>query len=325
MTSRLATAVWAAAAVGWGAPVSGDGPIFEKDVLPILSTYCFTCHGKSSPEQGLDLRTARSVLRGAFNGPVVEKGAPERSRLYRKVSERQMPPPAFKSVVPEADVETIRRWIETGAASEEGEAVPEDAQRQIARFEERIQPLFAARCVGCHGDSPQGGLDLRTLASVLRGGEHGPVLLEGFSDKSILIRQLVSGAMPPGGAGEPLSPGEIEEIRAWIDKGGFADYVDVGNPLDRAFTEAEAPPITAADRGHWAFSKPKATEPPKTRDDSRVRTPIDSFVLSKLEEHSLSFSAPASKQTLLRRAYFDLWGLPSDAGADQGILGRQTA
>lgn len=311
MTRRIAAGVLAAAAVCLAAPPPEGAPVFEQDVLPILSTYCFTCHGKSSPEQGLDLRTARTVLRGGFNGFVVEKGSPDHSRLYQKVLEKKMPPPAFKSVVPEADVETIRRWIEAGAPAEESDELPESAREQIARFERDIQPLFAERCVVCHGgESPQSGLDLRTLASALRGGEHGPVVAEGFSDKSILVRQLVSGAMPPKGVGEPLSSEEIEQIRAWIDQGGFADYVDLGNPFDRAFTEAEAPPITADDRTHWAFRRPEASHPPETGAEVRVRTPIDSFVLAKLEEHGLSLAQPATKRTLLRRAYFDLWGLP---------------
>ena len=106
-----------AAAVTSGAATTEDVPIFEKDVQPVLSTYCLTCHGKSSPEQGVDLRTARTVLRGGFNGPVVGRGSPDESLLYQKLSQGKMPPKAFKSQVPEADVETIRRWIEAGAHS----------------------------------------------------------------------------------------------------------------------------------------------------------------------------------------------------------------
>ncbi|MBI1354667.1 MAG: DUF1553 domain-containing protein [Acidobacteria bacterium] len=308
--ARLAWLGLIASAALAAAPTAGNAPVFEKDVLPILSTYCFTCHGKSSPELGMDLRTAASVLRGSFNGPVIEKGSPEKSRLYLKVSKHEMPPPAFESVVPEADVETIRRWIETGATSEAGSEIPESAQRQIQRFEEQVLPLLQARCVACHGETPQSGLDLRSLAAVLRGGEHGPVIEEGFSDKSILIRQLDRGAMPPQGAGEPLSKAEVDTIRAWIDEGGFADYVDKGDTLDRAFTEAEAPKITAEDRDRWAFRTPRAVEPPRVKSKDRVRTPIDAFVAAKLEERGLGLSPEASKQTLLRRAYFDLWGLP---------------
>ncbi|MCY4595072.1 MAG: PSD1 and planctomycete cytochrome C domain-containing protein [Bryobacterales bacterium] len=310
MRPRLLVGILAAA-VGSGAPTAGDAPIFEQDVQPILSAYCLTCHGKSSPEQGVDLRTARTVLRGGFNGPVVKRGSPDESLLYQKLSQGKMPPKAFKSQVPEADVETIRHWIEAGARTEQDDDLPEQARLQIARFEHEIQPLLNERCVVCHGgSSPQSGLDLRTLASTLRGGKHGPVVLEGFSEKSILVRQLVNGVMPPEGASETLSDAEVELIRDWIDEGHFSDYVDLGNPLDRAFTEAEAPPVTESDRQHWAFQAPLASEPPEVKDYSKVRTPIDAFLLERLEQQSLTYSTEAPRQTLLRRAYFDLWGLP---------------
>ena len=310
MNARLLVGLMAAAATS-GAATGEDVPIFEKDVQSILSTYCLTCHGKSSPEQGVDLRTARTVLRGGFNGPVVKRGSPDESLLYQKLSQGKMPPKAFKSQVPEVDVETIRRWIEAGARSEQGDGLPEQARLQIARFEQEIQPLLNERCVSCHGgDHPQSGLDLHTLASTLRGGQNGPVVLEGFSEKSILVRQLVNGVMPPQGASAPLNDAEVELIRDWIDEGQFADYVDLGNPLDRAFTESEAPPVTASDRQYWAFQAPLASAPPTVEGASAVRTPIDAFLLAELEQHRLTYSTEAPRQTLLRRAYFDLWGLP---------------
>lgn len=299
------------ACVSWCAVSAAAAPTFEKDVLPIFSTYCFTCHGKSSPELGLDLRTATSVLRGGFNGPVIEKGSAEESRLYQKVSKHLMPPPAFNSTVPDDDLQTIRNWIETGAEHEDRAEIPEAARKQISRFEKEIQPIFNERCVACHGgEAPQSGLDLRSLASLLKGGKHGPVISEGFSEKSVLVRQLRSGVMPPSAVGKPLGDEQIELIREWIDGGNFADYIEVQTSLDRAFTEAEAPEITEQERNTWAFRKPTALDPPSVKHASRVATPIDSFVLAKLEEHGLELAAPASKQTLLRRAYFDLWGLP---------------
>ena len=251
------------------------------------------------------------MLRGGFNGAVVVKGDPEQSLLYQKLVQGKMPPPAFKSKVPDADVEEIRRWIAAGAPSEVERAVPEEARLQIARFEREIQPLLRERCIACHGGTaPQADLDLRSLASMLRGSRNGPVVLEGFSEKSVIVRQLSSGVMPPEGAGESLSEGEIELIRDWIDGGNFADYVDTGIPLDRDFTVAEAPPVTENDRSHWAFRPPAAARPPKVRARDRVRTPVDSFVISRLEGEGLSIAQDASRQALMRRAYLDLWGVP---------------
>ena len=162
MRVRLKTSLWAILFAALlptslhAQSVSG-APVFEQDVLPIFSTYCFTCHGKSSPELGMDLRTAASVLRGSHNGSVIEKGSPDTSRLLQLVSRHMMPPPAFESVVPDPDIQTIRRWIETGAHSSRAEGeIPDAARRQISRFEKEIQPVFNARCVACHsGDAPQ--------------------------------------------------------------------------------------------------------------------------------------------------------------------------
>jgi hypothetical protein len=309
---RFARLVWSVALPVALCAQGGTGaPTFEKDVLPIFSTYCFTCHGKSSPELGLDLRTAASVLRGSHNGRVIEKGSPGDSRLLQKVSMHLMPPPAFKSTVPDADVETIRRWIEAGAQSEASDEIPEAARRQISRFENEIQPIFNANCTACHGgESPQSGLSLTSLAGLLKGGKHGPVISEGFSDKSVLIRQLSRGAMPPPGAGKALDESQVELIRTWIDEGKFTDYVQVETSLDRSFTEAEAPEITAEDRRSWAFQQPIAAKPPTVQSKDRVRTPIDSFILARLEGRELTLSPATSRETLLRRAYFDLWGLP---------------
>lgn len=319
MRATLAAGL-AAALVSSAAGASQDAA-FEQAVQPILSKYCLTCHGKSSPEQGVDLRTARSVLRGGFNGPVVIKGDPGRSLLYQKLVHGEMPPAAFNSKVPDADIDQIRRWIEAGAPSDLADLVPEKARLQISRFEREIQPLLQERCVACHGDGiQQSGLDMRSLASILRGSGNGPVLVEGFSEKSLIVRQLTSGVMPPEGAGEPFSKREIELIRDWIDAGNFADFVDLGSPHERTFSKAEAPPVTDEDRDRWAFRPPVADQPPTVRARARVQTPIDSFVISRLEERGLSLAADASRVTLMRRAYLDLWGMPPTPGEVASFL-----
>src|SRR5581483_2273125 len=99
---------------GWAfvGPGVGRGEVkFEKDVLPIFTQYCFGCHGKTSPQLGLDLRTAASTLRGSQNGPVIAKGSPEKSLLYQKISTKAMPPPAYNQKLPDAQIEIIRSWI----------------------------------------------------------------------------------------------------------------------------------------------------------------------------------------------------------------------
>ncbi|MCC6369173.1 MAG: DUF1553 domain-containing protein [Bryobacterales bacterium] len=290
---------------------AASAPRFEKDVLPILTRYCFTCHGQSSPKLGLDLRTAASTLKGSFNGPVIVKGLPEQSLLWQKVSTRAMPPAIYGQKVPDDDLETIKNWIAAGAPFDAPiGAVAKEASEQRARFEHELAPIFRARCVQCHGEKkPLAGLDLSSVASVLKGSANGPVIVEGFSERSLLIRRVSNHSMPPKGAGTPLTEAEIRAIREWIDRGNFSESVSADS-RDRPFTPLEAPPVTAEQRQWWSFRKPVAASLPKVQAARRIRTPIDSFVLAKLESKGLTMSPDASSLKLMRRAYFDLTGLP---------------
>ncbi len=278
---------------------AAEPPRFEKDVLPVFTKYCFTCHGQSSPKLGLDLRTAAGALRGSHNGPVVVKGQPDDSLLWKKVSSRQMPPAIYGQKIPDADLETIKRWIETGAAFD----APVRASAQLPA-------VIQARCTGCHGEkSAVAGLRLHTVADLLKGSANGPVVVEGFSDRSLLVRRITSHNMPPKSAGPPLTDAEINSVREWIDRGEFS-AINTANTADRPFSPLEAPPITDEHRRFWAFQKPLPKPLPRVKDLKRVRTPIDQHVLARLEAKSLNFSPDASKETLLRRAYLDLHGLP---------------
>jgi len=284
---------------------------FERDVLPIFTANCLSCHGGTSiyTQAGLDLRTINSVLRGSLNGPVIVKGSPEKSLLYQKVSTRAMPPVAFKLTLTDIQIETIRKWIEAGAPSEKP-AEKTEPDEELTRFEKQPLPILSAKCVSCHGaGTPMASLDLRTLDSVLRGGITGPVVMEGASDKSMLIRNILSHKMPPPGTNAPVTAAELEALRQWIDKARFTARPQVA-ALRETFTPAEAPEVTEKDRQSWAFRKPVAQPIPKVKNQQRVRTPIDAFVLAKLEANGLNLSAEASSQTLMRRAYMDLIGLP---------------
>src|SRR4051794_6468304 len=285
-------------------PALAQTPLtFEKDVLPVFTQYCFTCHGQSSPQLGLDVRTIASTLRGSHNGPVIVKGSPEKSLLYQKISTKAMPPPAFKQTMPDAQIDIIKRWIADGAVAEKPLAASKEVIGQRATFDKEIMPLFAARCVQCHGaGKPMGGLDLRSLPALLKGSKNGAVVLEGFSEKSVLVRKMASRSMPPPGAGEPLSDAQIQGIRKWIDKGHLVDPTEFQEPREREFTKAEAPAITPKDREFWAFRKPVAAPVPRVKASKRVRTPIDAFVLSKLESKGLTLAPEASPRSLLRRA-----------------------
>ncbi len=282
-------------------------PTFERDVLPIFTANCFNCHSGGSLI-GLDLRSAESTLQGSHQGPVVVKGDATRSPLYLKVKSRAMPPPAFKLKLTDAQIETIKQWIDAGALYDEAKHA--DLEQEASRFGKLVRPLLEARCTGCHGaGKPMAGLDLRTLSSVLQGSRNGPVVVEGAADKSPLLRRTKSGSMPPKGAGAPLSEQEVAVLGQWIDGSRFGS-APTRPALRETFSEAEAPPITLKDREFWAFRKPPVPIVPVPKNKALVRNPIDSFVLAKLEEKGLSISPQASDPKLLRRAYLDLTGLP---------------
>jgi hypothetical protein len=181
------------------------------------------------------------------------------------------------------------------------------------QFEKDVLPVLTARCLQCHGESkPKAGLDLRTRAGILQGGESGPALVPGESARSLLFEMIRKGEMPRGKDGK-LTPGEIAVLKAWIDAG--APATESGSPA-----EAEGLTVSDEDRKFWAFQKPVRPAVPRVRHVERVRTPIDAFVLARLEASGLSPSPDADRATLLRRLSFDLTGLPPSPGEVDAFL-----
>jgi len=135
----------------------------------------------------------------------------------------------------------------------------------------------------------------------LRGGESGPVISRGHPEFSDLVEQIVQGNMPPDDA-DPLNEGQIAAIRRWIEAGA---------PADEEIAQVDAgASISDEDRSFWAYQKLAPRQPPEVASADRVQTPIDAFVLAKLEPLGLSLAPEAHRVTLLRRVYFDLLGLP---------------
>jgi len=171
-------------------------------------------------------------------------------------------------------------------------------------FESDVAPILRAYCWSCHGGGGRAaGLDTRSLPLLLKGGKSGAAIVRGNAAESLLYQKIVKGEMPPE---KPLGPNDnylpatpqpekIETIRAWIDAGAPAHYED--RPLNRD----EAPPLTEADRNSWAFQKPTRPQVPRVSQEDRVRTPVDAFLLHRLEEKGLSFAPEADAVTLVRR------------------------
>jgi mono/diheme cytochrome c family protein len=171
-------------------------------------------------------------------------------------------------------------------------------------YERDVRPVFKTHCFQCHGegDTRKAGLDLRLRRFAVQGGKTGPAIVAGQRDQSLLYQRVSRGEMPPEKKPK-LSTAEIAVIGRWIAAGA-----PTARP-EPATIGAE-PLITEEDRNFWAFQPIRAVNPPAVKNADRARTPIDAFVLARLEEKGLSYSADADKRTLIRRATFDLTGLP---------------
>lgn len=190
------------------------------------------------------------------------------------------------------------------------------AEEQLT-FEQDIRPIFKAYCLDCHGatDEPEGGLDLRLRRLTLQGGESGAAIVPGDTEASYLIERIVSGEMPPG---EKKLPAEhIVTIRRWITQGAATARPEP-EKLDPGIG------ITPDERAFWSFQPIQRPEVPKGLSAELIATPIDAFILAKLQEHELAFSPQADKLTQLKRAYFGLTGLPPKPEAIDAFLNDES-
>jgi mono/diheme cytochrome c family protein len=167
--------------------------------------------------------------------------------------------------------------------------------RQAVDFAREVYPLLRSACFECHGPNKRrGGLRLDVRAAALAGGDGGKVIAPGQAGKSELLRRLLlprgsKGAMPAGG--EPLTRAQTDLVRDWIDQGArWPDGVKLGP--------------------HWAYVKPVRATPPAVRDTAWPRSPVDRFILARLEKEGLRPAPEADRATLLRRVSLDLTGLP---------------
>ena len=175
-------------------------------------------------------------------------------------------------------------------------------------FESTARLVFKTHCFHCHGESGvvEGGLDLRLRRLIVQGGDSGAAITPNDPSDSYLLDRMVDGEMPPEEVAIRPSAEEIEIVRRWIDAGATTARPEPENPND-------LPRITPEERAFWAFRPIKSPETPDCDDmlgRSRLRTPIDAFILNRLGRQGRTFSENADKRILVRRAYFDLIGLP---------------
>jgi hypothetical protein len=185
--------------------------------------------------------------------------------------------------------------------------------KEILTFEKDVRPIFKAYCLDCHGggEALKGNLDLRLKRLAERGGDSGPALVVGHPEESLLIERLKNGEMPPGEKKVP--PEQIVLIERWIAAGAVAKR----NEPERLDPGID---LTPEERAYWAFQPIRRPTAPTPGPNDRVRSPIDAFVMAKLRERGLSLAAEADKRTSIRRAAFDLTGLPPSQEAIDAFL-----
>ncbi len=188
-------------------------------------------------------------------------------------------------------------------------AEPSFTAEQVKFYEIDVAPILKENCWKCHGKEPKklkGGFDLSTRASTIAGGESGPAAVAGKSKDSLLILAINHKKdgyeMPPG---DKLKANEIAVLTKWVDDGLAVPKQLIGTavavePKKKEFTEAQ--------KKYWAYQPVKRPEMPVLKEAKQ--NPIDAFLETKLLEKKLAPVGMADQATLIRRAYYDLTGLP---------------
>jgi mono/diheme cytochrome c family protein len=197
------------------------------------------------------------------------------------------------------------------------EAQLADKPQQKAFFENKIRPLLARHCYECHSarvEEPEAGLLLDTRAGWQRGGESGPAIVPGKPDESLLIQAVRydgdASEMPPNGK---LSDEEIAALTQWVKIGApdpRSGEAVRGDTREIDFDQA---------REYSAFRPLQVTSPPEVKDAAWCQGPLDHYIRVRQESVGIDPVPPATPRQLIRRAYFDLLGLPPDPAEVQAF------
>ena len=264
--------------------------LFEVKISPIFAKKCGKCHNANTQKASLDMSSIEGIREGGESGERLLGVGLDESFLWHLINEQEMPP-GDEPPLTEVEIDLIREWL---ASQADG--------RSDALNQHDVQPIVLLRCAACHGARlKEGELDMRTPRSMVRGGVSGPAFVSGDPDASLMIQRIESEACPPR---EKLlkffvrrtPQSEVDILRRWIRSGA-----PVENVAPDIATTAPDPLVSDKDREHWAFVAPVSHDVQRTLDD---------FIEDDLRKVGLKFSPQADRDTLIRRAYHDLTGLP---------------
>ena len=195
-------------------------------------------------------------------------------------------------------------------------------------FHDEVETVLKAQCERCHGEEKdKGGLRLDSREAILKGGDSGPAVDLKKPDESLLIKAVTYEhedlQMPPSGK---MTQAQIEVFKKWVKMGlpwGETKEHHVEN--SEGAPKSKMPvPVDAKAKSWWAFQPVKKQAVPKVKNTQWVRNPIDNFILARLEKASLKPAPFVGRAALLRRAYYDLVGLPPTPGEVQNFLNDQS-
>lgn len=305
---------WNGMLLGADEAALNDGQRFYVEkIRPIFSQKCYKCH-TDQPNSRFRVDSREAILQGGKRGPAIVPGDPDNSLLIqavRQTGDLKMPK---DSRLDEQEIADLVAWVKMGAPWD-----PQDHAKPLILsvssaaaassvgedfFETKIRPIFANVCSNCHDDKATSGLRVLSREALLQGGHRGPAIVPNDPEKSLLIqavRQTGDLKMPKGGK---LPPEDVQNLTEWVRMG--APWPQA-KPLIASGTPFK---ITPEQRAFWSFQPIKMPAVPVVKNARWAKTDIDRFVLAKLEAQGISASPEADRRTLIRRATFDLTGLP---------------
>ncbi|MEO7414464.1 MAG: PSD1 and planctomycete cytochrome C domain-containing protein [Opitutaceae bacterium] len=206
-------------------------------------------------------------------------------------------------------------------------AAPAAAPRTVSAtdmqfFENKIRPILVEKCYKCHSreaDKVRGGFLLDSHDGLLEGGSTGPAIVPGKPDESLLIQAIrykdPDLQMPP--KGDKLSDREIADLTEWVRRGA-------PDPRGLASKSGAPSKYGGVGRQHWSFQPLTKPAVPTIKTPEWSKTPVDNFILAKLEDAGLEPNAPADRRTLIRRVSFDLTGLPPTEAETSAFVADQS-
>ena len=213
--------------------------------------------------------------------------------------------------LPEAAFHLLVTALFFFAAAFSRAAEPAPASADIQFFEAKVRPILEGKCFDCHSHEARrikGGLLVDSRDSLRRGGDSGPAVVPGDPEKSVLIRAIRYAdpdlQMPPDEHGGKLTGTQIADLTEWIRRGA---------PDPRGAVAGTAALYSGGRRDHWSFLPVRKPAVPGVRHTAWTQSPVDHFVLARLEAAGLHPNPMADRRTLIRRVTFDLTGLPPTA------------